>query len=120
MAEVKIDQEEIHVQTLEEEVAGVANGAICTFVGQVRNHSRGREVAYLEYDVYLPMAIKQLQRIADEAESRWGCEIRIRHRVGRIEPGEASVAVVVGSPHRAEAFAACRHCIDTLKESVPI
>jgi molybdopterin synthase catalytic subunit len=61
-----------------------------------------------------------LRRIAEEAETRWGCEVVIQHRIGRIELGEASVVVAVGSPHRAQAFEACRYCIDTLKETVPI
>jgi molybdopterin synthase catalytic subunit len=66
------------------------------------------------------MAAKMLRRIAEEAEAKWGCEVAIAHRIGRIELGEASVVVAVGSPHRAQAFEACRHCIDTLKETVPI
>ena len=86
----------------------------------MRRSSRGREVAYLEYNAYIPMAEKQLLRIADEAETRWHCQVIIHHRLGRIELGEASVVVAVGSPHRAEAFEACRWCIDTLKERVPI
>ena len=110
----------IDLRDLEARVASVTNGAICTFVGQVRNHSRGREVSYLEYNAYVPMAVKQMTRIAAEAEERWGCEVAIQHRIGRIGLGEASVAIAVGSPHRAEAFEACRWCIDTLKETVPI
>jgi molybdopterin synthase catalytic subunit len=105
---------------LEQHVSGDANGAVCTFVGQVRRHARGREVAYLEYNAYVPMAEKMLRHIAAEAEARWSCEVAIQHRLGRIELGEPSVAVTVGSPHRAEAFEACRHCIDTLKQTVPI
>jgi molybdopterin synthase catalytic subunit len=105
---------------LETEVADAAHGAICTFIGQTRNHARGRQVAYLEYDAYVPMAEKELLRIAQEAETRWNCRVMIHHRIGRVDIGEASVAVVVGSPHRAEAFEACRYCIDTLKQEVPI
>jgi molybdopterin synthase catalytic subunit len=66
------------------------------------------------------MAQKQLFRIAEEAEQRWGVEVAIQHRIGRMELCEASVVVVVGSPHRAPSFEACRYCIDTLKERVPI
>src|SRR5262249_31016946 len=120
MAEAKISNAPIDVAAIETQVADSANGAVCTFIGQVRRHSRGREVAYLEYDAYVPMAEKMLRRIAEEAETRWGCEIVIHHRIGRLELGEASVVVAVGSPHRAAAFEACRHCIDTLKETVPI
>ncbi|HZP84842.1 MAG TPA: molybdenum cofactor biosynthesis protein MoaE [Chthonomonadaceae bacterium] len=120
MAQVRIGKEPIEAAKLEAQVAGVTNGAVCTFIGQVRNHARGREVAYLEYEAYGPMAEKMLRRIAEEAEAKWGCEVAIAHRIGRIELGEASVVVAVGSPHRAQAFEACRYCIDTLKETVPI
>jgi molybdopterin synthase catalytic subunit len=120
MATVSISAAPIDVAALEARVSADTNGAVCTFIGQVRRQSRGREVAYLEYNAYVPMAEKLLARIAEEAETRWRCEVTIAHRIGRIELGEASVAVAVGSPHRAEAFEACRYCIDTLKESVPI
>jgi molybdopterin synthase catalytic subunit len=110
----------IDTPALEARVSSVANGAVCTFVGQVRENSRGRQVSYLEYNAYVPMAVKQMTRIAEEAEGKWGCMIAIQHRIGRIELGEASVVIAVGSPHRAEAFEACRWCIDTLKETVPI
>ncbi len=120
MAEARIYFDLLDVPALEEKVSDSANGAICTFIGQVRRNARGREVAYLEYQAYIPMAEKQLLRIAEAAETRWGVTVAIHHRVGRIELGEASVVVVVGSPHRAEAFLACRHCIDTLKMEVPI
>ena len=115
-----MDDEPIDVSALEASVAAVSNGAVCTFVGQVRDNSRGRQVSFLEYNAYVPMAVKEMTRIAAEAELRWGVEVAIRHRIGRIELGEASVAIAVGSPHRAESFEACRWCIDTLKENVPI
>ncbi|HLK59600.1 MAG TPA: molybdenum cofactor biosynthesis protein MoaE [Chthonomonadaceae bacterium] len=120
MAEGRMVTTRLDVAAMEAAVADVANGAICSFVGQVRRQSRGREVSYLEYNAYVPMAEKMLLRIAQQAEEQWGCQVAIQHRIGRIELGEASVAVAVGSPHRAEAFAACRWCIDTLKETVPI
>jgi molybdopterin synthase catalytic subunit len=110
----------IDVKALEGLVSGAENGAVLTFLGQVRNHSRGREVAWLEYDAYIPMAQKQMARIAADAEKQWGVTVAIEHRIGRIELCEPSVAICVGSPHRAAAFEACRYCIDTLKETVPI
>jgi molybdopterin synthase catalytic subunit len=110
----------IDVDALEARVSGPENGAVLTFLGQVRNHSRGREVAWLEYDAYVPMAEKQISRIAEDAGRKWGVTVAIEHRIGRIELCEPSVAICVGSPHRAEAFEACRYCIDTLKETVPI
>lgn len=120
MAQAKIVREVIDILAAVNTVSGVRNGAVCTFVGQVRDSARGREVAYLEYNAYLPMAEKQMLQIAEAAEARWGCEVAIVHRVGRLELGEASVFIAVGSPHRSEAFEACRWCIDTLKETVPI
>lgn len=116
----RIVREPIDIRSVEGKVSGAANGGIVTFVGQVRNHSRGREVAWLEYDAYVPMAEKQMRQIAEEAAERWGVEVAIEHRIGRIGMQEASVVVCVGSPHRGPAFEACRWCIDTLKETVPI
>jgi molybdopterin synthase catalytic subunit len=95
-------------------------GAIVTFAGVVRNHSRGRTVLYLEYDAYREMAERQMRRIAEEAATRWECRVALQHRVGRLEIGEPSVLVAVSSAHRAAAFDACRYVIDTLKETVPI
>jgi molybdopterin synthase catalytic subunit len=95
-------------------------GAVVTFSGNVRNHNRGRTVEYLEYDVYRPMAERQLHAIAEEAVERWSCRIAIQHRVGRLEIGEPSVLVVAACAHRGDAFDACRYAIDTLKERVPI
>jgi molybdopterin synthase catalytic subunit len=115
-----MDDSPIDVPALDNSVSSIAHGAVCTFVGQVRENSRGRQVSYLEYNAYVPMAVKEMKRIGEEAEARWGCVVAIQHRIGRIELGEASVVIAVGSPHRAEAFEACRWCIDTLKENVPI
>ena len=116
----RIVREPIDVRALEAKVSGPANGAVITFVGQVRQNSRGRQVAYLEYDAYVPMAEKMFQRIAAEAAQKWNVEVAIEHRIGRIELCEPSVVICVGSPHRAEAYEASRWCIDTLKENVPI
>ncbi|HEV2583545.1 MAG TPA: molybdenum cofactor biosynthesis protein MoaE [Ktedonobacteraceae bacterium] len=96
-------------------------GGIVIFEGVVRDNARGKQVRYLEYDVYPEMAIAQIRAIVTEAEQRWGIErVAVAHRVGRLEIGEASVIIVVASPHRSEAFDACRYIIDTLKTSVPI
>ena len=120
MAEIAIVRETIDTAALEQSAGAAENGAICTFIGQTRNNARGRAVTHLFYEAYEPLARKELQRIADEAETRWPCRVLIQHRMGKVEIGETSVAVVVGSPHRAEAFEACRWCIDTLKATVPI
>src|SRR5258708_39354082 len=116
----QIVREPIDVRALEAKVSGVANGAVCTFIGQVRNNSRGREVAYLEYDAYVPMAEKMLRQIALEASEKWRVELAIEQRNGRIELGEASVVVCAGAPHRGPALEAWRSCVATLKDNVPI
>jgi molybdopterin synthase catalytic subunit len=104
-------------------LAGVspADGALCLFVGVVRNENRGREVLRLEYEAYEEMALPLMEEIAAETARRFPVtDVRLVHRLGRLAIGEASVAVAVASPHRAEAFAACRFAIDTLKAQVPI
>jgi molybdopterin synthase catalytic subunit len=96
-------------------------GGIVVFEGVVRDNARGKQVRYLEYDVYEEMAEQQIRTIITEAQQRWGIErVAVAHRFGRLEIGEASVIIVVASPHRAEAFDACRYIIDTLKSTVPI
>ena len=97
------------------------DGAACVFIGVVRNEHEGRRVERLEYEAYEEMALPLMKEIAAEAKRRFSVtEVRLVHRVGRLEIGEASVAVAVTSPHRAEAFDACRFAIDTLKAKVPI
>ena len=101
--------------------ASADDGAVCLFVGVVRNANRGRRVERLEYEAYEEMALPLMEEIAAETRRRFPVgEVRLVHRLGRLEIGDASVAVAVASPHRDEAFAACRFAIDTLKAKVPI
>ncbi len=96
-------------------------GGIVVFEGVVRDNARGKQVRYLEYDAYEEMAMEQIRTIIAEAQQRWGVErVAVAHRFGRLEIGEASIIIVVASPHRSEAFDACRYIIDTLKRTVPI
>ncbi|HSG13278.1 MAG TPA: molybdenum cofactor biosynthesis protein MoaE [Gaiellaceae bacterium] len=96
-------------------------GAIATFVGTTRRHSRGREVLHLEYEAYEGMAEEVMARLASELGARHElCKIAIHHRVGRVDIGETSVVIAVSAPHRAAALAACREAIDELKVSVPL
>ena len=98
-----------------------ADGALCLFVGVVRNENRGRAVVRLEYEAYEEMALPLMQQIAAETKRRFPVTlVRLVHRLGPLEIGEQSVAVAVASPHRDEAFGACRFAIDTLKARVPI
>jgi molybdopterin synthase catalytic subunit len=98
-----------------------ADGAVVTFLGLVRNHNAGRSVLYLEYEAFEPLALKAFSRIADELHERWpGARLALQHRVGRLEVGEASIAIAVASAHRAEAYAACRYTIERVKQIAPI
>ena len=97
------------------------DGALCVFTGVVRNHNDGKPVLYLEYEGYEEMVVTIFDDITREAKERFGAtRVRIVHRLGRMEIGETSVAVAVSSPHRNEAFLACRFAIDTLKHKAPI
>lgn len=98
-------------------------GGLVTFCGTVRDHSEGRPgVVALEYEAYLDQVEPRLARVAAAARAGWAGVGRLAlvHRVGRLEVGEVSVIVAVSAPHRDEAFAAARFCIDVVKESVPI
>jgi molybdopterin synthase catalytic subunit len=98
-------------------------GAVVTFSGVVRDHSRTREnVIALEYETSIEMAEKRIHEVVDEARVRWPSleAVAIHHRVGRVELSDATVIVAVSSPHRDDAFDAARYCIDTLKVSVPM
>ncbi|HET6386205.1 MAG TPA: molybdenum cofactor biosynthesis protein MoaE [Armatimonadota bacterium] len=97
-----------------------SDGAITSFLGVVRNHARGRRVIRMEYHAYEPMAAALIEQVGRELEDRWSVKAAIVHRLGCLEIGEASVAIVVASPHRAEAFAACRHAIERIKAEAPI
>jgi molybdopterin converting factor subunit 1 len=102
-------------------VLGPDAGGIVTFVGAVRDHSRGHDIRHLEYEAYPAMAVREMDKIAFAAAERWpGTRVAIAHRHGHLEIGDLAVVVVAASPHRAEAFEACRFAIDTLKETVPI
>lgn len=98
-----------------------SNGGVVTFMGTTRKETNGRRVLYLEYESYDKMAEKMLRFIADEIRERWGItDLSIAHRLGRLEIGETSLVIAVGAPHRDEAFAACQHAVDRIKEEVPI
>lgn len=117
----EIVAEPISPEAVAAKVADPTIGAVVTFIGTVREWTRGRQTIYLEYEAYPEMAVAQMERIAREIQEKWpGTRVAITHRVGRLQIGEASVVIAVGAPHRAEAFAACRHAIERLKQIVPI
>ena len=103
------------------EVVDEQAGAIATFLGTVRTHSRGRDVIALEYEAYEEMAEDVLAGIADELLARYDlCKVAMSHRLGRVEVGETSVAIAVSAPHRQDALAACADAIEALKSQVPL
>ncbi len=96
-------------------------GAVCTFLGTVREITGSRRTVALSYEAYPEMALKKMEELEAEARRRWPViELALIHRVGQLELGEVSVVVAVSCPHRQDAFEACRWLIDTLKEVVPI
>jgi molybdopterin synthase catalytic subunit len=98
-----------------------ADGAVVTFLGLVRNHNAGRSVRYLEYEAYEPLAVKVFATIAAEIDERWNdVRVALHHRIGRLGIGEASVAIAARSPHRGDAYAACRYAIERVKQIAPI
>lgn len=98
-----------------------SDGAVVVFEGIVRDNSRGRRTLYLDYEAYQPMAQNQLDALVNEALAKFAIrDVRLVHRIGRMEIGETSVLIVVASAHRGAAFDACRWLIDTLKRTVPI
>ncbi|HEY3577563.1 MAG TPA: molybdenum cofactor biosynthesis protein MoaE [Gaiellaceae bacterium] len=103
------------------EVEDPEAGALASFVGTVRRRSRGRDVLHLEYEAYEEMAEEMLVRLGDELTERHGlCGVAVHHRFGRVEIGEASVAIAVSAPHRSAALDACREAIETLKTTIPL
>lgn len=98
------------------------NGAVVLMSGMVRNQTGGRAVDYLTYQAYELMALSVFQDISDRCRVKFPdiTELVIHHRLGKLKIGEISVVVAVGSPHRSEAFEACRYAIDTLKIDAPI
>lgn len=116
-----IVEKTIDTQALVEKLKQPDDGAAVIFEGVVRNHTRGRRTLYLDYEAYLEMAIKQLNLLAQQALARFPIrDVALVHRLGRLQIGETSVAIVVASAHRTAAFEACRWLIDTLKRTVPI
>ena len=113
----------LDLQALTHEVSSsrVGDGAVASFIGLVRDHNQGRRVSFLDYEAYEPLAVRALTRITDEVGQAWpDTRVGVHHRTGRIEIGQASVIIVAISPHRANAFAACRYTIERIKQIVPI
>ena len=108
-------------ETIVRELDTTAVGAVAVFLGLVRDHNKGKRVLYLDYEAYEPLALRGLDLIVAEARERWpAVRLAIHHRIGRMDIGEASVVIAAASPHRADAFAACRYAIERVKQVAPI
>jgi molybdopterin converting factor subunit 1 len=118
---VQIVRERIPTEKIVASLKAPEDGAVAVFEGIVRNHSRGKQTLYLEYEAYEAMALVKMREIGDAMERNFEIHrLAIVHRLGRLEIGETSVLIAVSSAHRAAAFNACRYGIDTLKRIVPI
>ncbi len=118
---IRLTNEPIDYHALTEAVRLPGCGAVVTFLGTVRDLTDGRATVALDYEAYPVMAEKKMVEIERETRQRWPVgEMMMVHRLGHLDVGEVSVAVAVSCPHRAQAFEACRHAIDRLKELVPI
>jgi molybdopterin synthase catalytic subunit len=118
---IGITAEPIRESSVIEAVRSPKAGAVVTFDGRVRKTSREQTVSHLVYEAYESMALRELEKLVDEARARWPLEgIGVLHRVGRLEIEETSVFIAVSAAHRADAFAACRYLIDSIKQTVPI
>ncbi len=118
---VKITSEKLNLQDCTNFVEDDACGGIVTFIGTVRNLTKNKTVILLDFSGYEPMAVKEMQKIADKALEKFKIhKIAIHHAVGKLEIGAIPVIIAVSSAHRKAAFEACEFAIDTLKDTVPI
>lgn len=118
---VKVTAEKLNLQECYNFVEDSACGGIAAFVGTIRNSTQNKNVTQLDFSTYKPMAIKEMQKIADLALAKFSIKkIAIHHAEGLLQIKDIPVIITVSSPHRNAAFEACQFAIDTLKETVPI
>jgi molybdopterin synthase catalytic subunit len=117
----EISKEPIDIQAVIDKVVQREAGAITTFIGTVRELTKGKRTLFLIYEAYEAMAVKKLQQIGTEIKERWeGSEVAITHRVGRLDITDIAVVIAVSTPHRADSYEANRYAIERIKEIVPI
>lgn len=118
---IKITSDKLNLQECYRFVEDASCGGISSFIGTVRNDTQGKEVTKLDFSTYKPMAIKEMQKIAELTLEKFDIyKIAVHHAEGVLKIGDIPVIIVVSSKHRKAAFAACEFAIDTLKETVPI
>ncbi len=119
--ETYLTDEPIDTQAMIDDVMRASDGALALFAGVVRDHHEGKAVTEIYYDAYRTMAEKEMAKIVDAVASKYpDVAVRAIHRLGLLVVGEASIVIACASPHRAEAFDACREIIERVKEAVPI
>lgn len=119
--QIEISAQPLNSQSCIDWVMSPQSGGIDVFIGTVRNATKGKSVIRLEFEAYEPMALKEMQKIAEQAFAKWPVQkLLIHHRIGVLEVGEVPVIIAVSCAHRDAAFEACRYIIDTLKQTVPI
>lgn len=117
----EITTDPIRPEDLVKKVERREAGAITTFTGTVREWTNGKRTIYLAYEAYIPMAVKMLERIGEEVQTKWpGTKIAITHRIGSLEISDIAVAIVVSAPHRKETYQANEYAIERIKQIVPI
>lgn len=116
-----ITNEPISIQDVVDKVVHPNAGAINTFIGTVREMTKGKRTLHLEYDAYVPMAEKKLAQIGDEINEKWpDTRVAITHRIGALAISDIAVVIAVSTPHRADSYDASRYAIERIKEIVPI
>ena len=119
--EIKISASTLNISDCIDWVMSPKAGGIDVFIGTVRDATKGKQVIRLEFESYEVMAIKEMEKIAQQAFDKWPVQkILIHHRTGVLQIGEVHVIIAVAAAHRDAAFDACRYIIDTLKQTVPI
>ncbi len=121
MIDIRITENTLDITEILSIARDHTSGGIATFIGTVRNVTENKPVIRLEYECYRPMAIREMQKIAEKAVSSFSVQnIVIHHRTGILFPGDAAVIILVNDGHREAVFDACRYIIDTIKKTVPI
>jgi molybdopterin synthase catalytic subunit len=116
-----LTRQPLALDSLLAEISSPAYGGTCVFLGTVRSGPEERGVTAIEYSAYEEMVEAEFSRLLADAQTRWpDARIAVRHRVGTIPVGEASIAIAVAAPHRAQAFDACRFVIEEVKRRIPV
>jgi len=120
-SQILLSSETLNIQSCIDWIMSPESGGIDVFIGTVRNATKGKPVLKLDFEAYEPMAISEMEKIAQQAFEKWPVQkVLIHHRTGTLQVGEVPVIIAVSAAHRDAAFEACRYIIDTLKQTVPI